>query len=277
MTENLKKLAIAWFNGPQDYNQGVELLQRVSRKGRVLNKMVRRGETRSSFEKLVYELNKVAGLKKIPVPQAKIDQKLIKVHPAEAKPGKAVKEKTEKKEEKTRYNLIGTREISSFPETIQRIVRENSKLFMLRGKSHATIKRLPEDNSKENMAKRIELMDEINKMSARLEVLFEAWKAYEDKGIEPDVKLLWPDQATQEQASEKKDPLTIEELKNLKKNIQSSITKDRNRLLYSKRAKPKDGKENPIPEGPKRTVLEKRIAKKENQISTIDKQIADLM
>ena len=67
---NIKEQITDWFNGPQDYNQGIALLQEVSKKNKVIGKLIRRGDTRDSFEKLVWELNKVTGLKKIPAPQA---------------------------------------------------------------------------------------------------------------------------------------------------------------------------------------------------------------
>jgi hypothetical protein len=66
-------------------------------------------------------------------------------------------------------------------------------------------------------------------------------------------------------------------MKTEKKNLQSSITKDRNLLLYGNKIKPKDGKEAPMPaDSPKRVKLEKRIARKEQEIKDLDMKIAKM-
>lgn len=44
--------------------------------------------------------------------------------------------------------------------------------------------------------------------------------------------------------------LSVEELRKAKSNAKSKITKARNMLLYSSESKPKDGKENPLPDCP---------------------------
>ena len=274
MAGDIKKQGIDWFNSPQDYDQGIELLQKTSKKQKVLGKLVKRGETRASFEKLVWELNKIAGLKKIPQPKTKVENRIIRRNPPAKAPEK--KKGSEKNgDDKPRFNLIGKRDIESFPTVIQKIVRENSTLYMMRGKKHAALTRLPEDDSKETQRARVDLMKEISGMSARLEVLFKAWKAYEESGTEPDVKVLWPEDGKPGEKTDKK-VLSVEDLKLLKKNVQSSITKDRNLLLYGSKIKPKDGIEKPMPAGPKRTKLEKRISKKEAEIIAFDQQIADL-
>ena len=54
--------------------------------------------------------------------------------------------------------------------------------------------------------------------------------------------------------------LSVEELKKAKSNAKSKITKAKNMLLYSSESKPKDGKENPLPDCPKRVRYEKKVA-----------------
>jgi hypothetical protein len=270
---NIKEQIINWFNSPQDYDQGVALLQEVSHKDKVIGKLIRRGGTKGSFEKLAWELNKTAGLKKIPAPQkgkTKDESRKTKV-----------KEKTslQRGDEsiKLKYNLIGDKDISSYPPEVNRLVKEYSSLYMQRGKKHAAIKRLPEDNHMETIAARVVLIKKIKKMSDRMEVLNSAFQGYDKEGFSLDQNFLWPEAkvaGTGKQATGS--PETIEELKAQKKNIQSSITKDRNLLAYGIKTKPKDGKGKPVPEGPKRTTLEKRIAKKEKAIKALDQRIADL-
>lgn len=268
--ENIKNEIIRWFNGPQDYTEGLRLLERISKKNKVISKLVRKGKTRSSVEKLTWELNKIAGLKKIPEAKRtgfiKPKKDLVK----KVVPGKD----SVPQDDKPTFNLIGKNDIEDYPPEVRRLVREYSGKFMLRGKKHAELRGKPEDNSPETVEARKALIDEIRVISDRTEQLYKAFKEYEDTGS-MDAVSLWP-----EDYKEKKDPdkkvLTVDELKVLKKNIQSSITKDRNQLLYGGKTKPKDGKGNPVPEGPKRTRLEKRVAKKEAEILALEQQIAEL-
>ncbi len=277
--EEVKKQIIAWFNSPQDYNQGMELLQKISRKNRVIGKLIKRGETRASFEKLTYELNKFAGLKKIPVPKAKVEARIVKKPLPALLPdnAKTVDLKPEKpKENKTNptMNLAGKLK-GDLSLVMQKVVKENSSLCMQRGKKHSALVKLADDNSDEAREKRVKLMDEIEKMTERIEVLFVAWTEYNEKKVEPDPDELWPEDSEKEQDQTIQD-MSVEDMKREKKNLQSSITKDRNLLLYGSKAKPEDGKEKPMPEkSPKRIKLEKRIAKKETLIADYDRKIAE--
>jgi hypothetical protein len=277
--EDIRKQIIKWFNGPQDYDQGIELLQRISRKSRVLGKLARRGETKTSFEKLTYELNKVAGLKKIPVPKAKMEAGLIKIplpplkpdQPEELKVAKPIKEKTTNPS----MNLAGKVKGDLSP-VMQRVVKENSALCMQRGKKHKALTSLPDDNSKEAMDERVKLMNDIEKMTSRIEVLFIAWEEYNKRGVDPDPDELWPEEGEKQEEKISIDSMDIEQLKREKKNLQASLAKDRNMLKYRSKTKPDDEKENPVPDGPKRKRLEKRIKEKEELILAIDNRIVDI-
>lgn len=283
--EDIKKEIIDWFNGPQDYDKGMELLQRVSKKNKVIGKMIKRGESRASFEKLIWELNKVAGLKKIPVPAAKLESGVVKVVAEEViKPKEDDKKGNEKKpEEGTMYSLIKGKDIDSYPQEIRRLVKESSSLYMQRGKKHSALMKLGDGNDAETVEKRSVIVSEIAKISDRLEILFNAFKAYEDGKVMPDVKVLWPEaEKTDAKGKTGADDSGItssvntEDLKALKKNLQSSIVKDKNLLAFGTKTKPKEGNGSAMPAGPKRTKLEKRIEKKEKQIKEIDQRIADL-
>jgi hypothetical protein len=271
---NIKEQIIDWFNGPQDYNQGIALLQEVSKKNKVIGKLIRRGDTRDSFEKLVWELNKVAGLKKIPASQ--VDKTKDKSIKTKEKTAQTPRQETDKST-KLKYNLIGDKDIDSYPPEVNRLVKEYSSLYMQRGKKHAALKRLGDGNDQETVTARQPLIADIKKMSDRMEVLNSAFQGYEKEGFSLDQNILWPEEKAAGNVQQAPGSMeTIEELKTKKKNIQSSITKDRNLLTYGGKTKPKDGKEKPVPAGPKRTTLEKRIARKEKEIADLDQRIADL-
>jgi hypothetical protein len=269
---NIKEQIINWFNGPQDYDQGIAFLQEVSRKNKVIAKLIRRGSTQGSFEKLVWELNKVAGLKKIPAPKAESPVKT-----ASAKKKKTIYDGQQIPEKKEKFNLIGDKSLDSYPPEVNRLVKEYSSLYMQRGKKHAAIKRLGDGNDQATIDARKPLIDEIRTMSNRMEILNEAFQAYENAGKQIDISQLWPEEKKEgDEQNNIKPSENIENLKSQKKNIQSSLTKDRNLLIYGSKTKPKDGKERQMPAGPKRTTLEKRIARKEKDIQDLDQRIADL-
>jgi hypothetical protein len=269
---NIKEQIIDWFNGPQDYDQGVDLLQEVSNKNKVIKKLLRRGETRDSLEKLVYELNKIAGFKKIPERKAAAAKKTSKTKPVKTeKPGSG---KIDEQEQK--FNLIGDKDIDSYPPETNRLVKEYSSLYNERGKKHGELKKLGDGNDQETIDKRKTFIDEIKTLSDRMEVLYKAFIDFEENGTPVNPEILWPEG---DQQSEQKDQVqtgSIEDLKTLKKNLQSSLTKDRNLLLYGIKTQPKNGNGKPMAAGPKRTILEKRVVKKEKEITVIDQQIADL-
>ena len=70
--------------------------------------------------------------------------------------------------------------------------------------------------------------------------------------------------------------LSVEELRKAKSNAKSKITKARNMLLYSSESKPKDGKENPLPDCPKRVKYEKKVAAQEALVEKIEYRLAEL-
>jgi hypothetical protein len=269
---DIKKQIIDWFNGPQDYDTGVILLEQVSRKNKVLSKLIRRGENRSSFEKLVWELNKVAGLKKIPEHKPADPRKMpVTKRVITVKSGQESDQADA--DPKLKFNLIKDKPLESYPPEVQRLVNEYSSLYMQRGKKHSALKKLGDGNDDETVAGRKKVIEEIKPISNRLEVLYESFHDFEEKGEPVDSAMLWPDPAAKTENVQTK---SIGELKTLKKNIQSSITKDKNMLLYSSKTKPANGKEKPYPAGPKRITLEKRIAKKEKEILDLDYRIAEL-
>jgi hypothetical protein len=277
---DLKKEIIDWFNGPQDYQEGILLLQEVSKKQKVLGKLIKRGDSKAATEKLKWELNKVAGLKKIPAPTEKkliLKTKLVKNAKGSATADDKKKGKTEASPDKVKLSLIGDKPIESYPDSVKHLVNEYSALYLERGVSHKALTKLGESNDEKSVADRKVLIDEIALKSDRMEILNEAFEEFEKDGTLPEEEKLWPDKKEDETAgsgAKSLEGIDVEKLKILKKNIQSSVTKDRNLLLYQVKTKGK--KENPMPTGPKRTTLEKRIAKKEAEIVKIDQQIADL-
>jgi hypothetical protein len=266
---DIKKSIQEWFNGPQDYEKGLELLQVVTKKSKVLGKLSR-GESKTRREKLVYELSKAIGLKKIPAPSiAKQGKISIKTGPGnnnkKEQPGKSVKPGP-------RFNLIGKDEtLDDYPVEIQKIVNEYSSLYMQRGKAHKKMVDLGDSNDADIVLRRKELVEKIKGQSERMEVLFEVFSGYKTDGVIL-TNILQPGKGKNGSGGSE----SIDDLKKMKKNIQASISKDRNQLKFQNKKRPEDGKESPMPDGPKRIRLEKRIKNKEDEIIAIDTRIANL-
>jgi hypothetical protein len=257
---DIKKRIQEWFSGPQDYAEGVDLLHEVSKKAKVIGKLSK-GESKTRREKLAYELSKFIGLKTIPAPNFARKSKPSK--------GKSVKETTGDSKYEARFNLIGKDEtIDDYPEEIKKVINEYSSLYMQRSKNHKKMLNLGDSNDDDIVIQRKDLADKIKEQSDRMESLFQTFTAYKNDGK---ISLGSHDDKTHE-----KGPESVEELKKLKKNLQASLAKDRNQLKYQNKTKPADGKDNPMPDGPKRIRLEKRVKSKEKEVIDLDTRIAKL-
>lgn len=257
---DIKTKIAEWFNSPQDYEEGLELLQETGiKRHKVLSKLMK-GSSKTRAEKLAYLLSKEIGLRAVPPPAAA----------GAKKPGKqeVVKEKqVQKKAEdpapqvSDRLSLIGkTESIDDYPEAVKKVILEYSSLYNERGIVHKDLRELGEDNDSDTVSERKELVEKIKSISGRLEELYVIFSDYKTKAIIPENKPA--------------DPLSVEDLKRLKKNLQASIVKDKNQLLYRSKTKPEDGEENPLPDGPRRIRLERRIKAKEKQIADLEMKIA---
>jgi hypothetical protein len=265
----IKKSIQEWFNGPQDYDKGIDLLQVVSKKAKVIGKLSK-GESKTRREKLAYELSKFIGLRTIPAPN------FTKPEVIKKKGGKGPKKdkviiKGGKYE--ARFNLIGKDEtIDDYPKEIKIVINEYSSLYMQRSKNHKKLTGLGDSNDAGIIDDRKKLADKIKDQSDRMELLHEIFKGFKKDGSIMS-NILSPKQKS---AGSGGSIESVEELKKLKKNLQASIAKDRNQLKYQNKTKPADGKGNLMPDGPKRIRLEKRVKSKEKEILELNTRLAKL-
>lgn len=268
---DINKKIRAWLEGSQDYEEGLDLLQEAGiKKHKVFGKLIK-GESKTRHEKLAYLLSKEIGLREIPKPGQKLQLPIKgKEKPAAKKEKEKGKEKQNDPEGKeSRLSLIGKEEdINDYPEEIKKVIIEYSKLYNDRSISHRKLRELGDSNEAEIVSKRKILGEEIKMESEKMEDLFKIFKEYKDTGNIQDEE--------EEEPGPEEEPKTIEEMKRLKKNLQASVVKDKNILLYRTKTKPAGGKENPLPDGPRRIRLEKRVKQKEVEIEKLDLQIAKL-
>lgn len=260
---NIKQTIARWLNGPQDYQEGLVILQEVTRKHKVLSKLMK-GESKTRAEKLAYMLSKEIGLKAVPKPTA--GQRAERKKPEPPKPEAGTPEEG-------RLSLIGKdSKLSDFPVEIQRVINDYSVLYRERGKMHKMLVSVGEDNNDVSCAQRADLASKIKETSEKMEAFFEAFDTYKKQGVIL-TKALYPEPGDKKEPDPQPDQ-SVEDMKRLKKNLQASLVKDRNLLLYRTKTKPDTGTENPLPESPKRIKLERRIKAKEKQIADLEMKIA---
>ncbi len=260
----IKKRITAWLYGPQDYQEGVSILQEISRKHKVVGKLLK-GESKTRAEKLAYMLSKELGLKTVPKPV---------FHNIKSKQTpKPEKPREEATPEEGRLSLIGKdAKLSDFPVEIQQVINDYSALYRERGKMHKMLVFIGDGNDDVSVSQRADLVGKIKDTSERMEEFFEAYDAFKKDGVILS-KSLYPDPDSKVPPDPGPDQ-SVEDMKRLKKNLQASLVKDRNLILYKTKTKPENGTENPLPAGPKRIKLEKRIKAKEKQIADLEMKIA---
>ncbi|HNX37481.1 MAG TPA: hypothetical protein PL124_05360 [Candidatus Cloacimonadota bacterium] len=257
-----------WLDSGQDYQEGLELLHEVGiKKHKVFGKLSK-GESKTRHEKLAYLLSKELGLREVPAPR-KIVKKQPATKPVLEKPKKETEKSPEEsgKEPESRYNLIGKDEdINDYPGEIKGIIIEYSNLYKERSITQKELLESGNSNEAAIVTKRAEIVSKISSNSERMEELYKAFRDFKETGKIPGGK----------ESDENVEVKSIEELKRLKKNLQASIVKDKNQLLYKTKTKPSSGKESPMPDGPRRFRLEKRVKQKEAEIERLDMEIAKL-
>lgn len=157
---------------------------------------------------------------------------------------------------------------ATYPPVINRIIAESSRLFNERAMLKKQQNAVPDENTDENKARRKELIGQIDDISVRLEVLYQAKAAYLEGGQMPEEKVLFP--PDQEAIAEETDKAKLLQKRN---NLRSQVTRARNMLEYQTQSKGKTL--NPMPKCPKRTELEKRIKGKEKEIADLEAKLKD--
>lgn len=260
---------IDWFSGGMNYNDGIKLLVSITGRPNVVHTFS--GYENSLSGKLCYEILKAskmadirnwkqvaAALKSGQPIETQIQS--VKVQPAT--PAAMPKIDAADKDIET---IDGPeKQLHEYPAIVRRIVHEYASVFQERSKLHFAMSEMPESNSESMMAKRAEIFDIVKASTVRLQQLYEAKLAYDKDGTLPDEKLLYPVVEKAKSYSE----LSAEEIKRIKKNLQTGNSKDQ-RLLDYQSAERKDEK-TPMPEGLKRKKLEMRILRRTKEIEKLD-------
>jgi hypothetical protein len=243
-----------WLSNNRDYHTGIALLQRYGKNKVLAATLSKPGKEKfeQNRKKLVYELQKITGSHARIVAAVVLPAKPVK-KPNPVLPQAPVQ----------LIPLINHKPITEYPETIRRIKHEYSELYNRRSIKHKAMGDVPTENSPANMDARAKLLGEIKLITSRMEELYRHLEAYEKTGVIPDAAILWPKPPEPEQLPDDADKLRL-----MKKNLQTSNTKDRNLLEYQQQKKA-DTPAN-MPDGPKRKMIEGRIKAREKMIEKID-------
>lgn len=249
MEEKVKK----WLAEGCDFEAGLVLLASTGSRHKQLVKTMS-GRAHRYAVKLKYELMKEAGLKSVSLDLSATPITTTAAPVTLVKGTKPAKNETPDKTGKT------------LPKAVEDLIKIYSDAFKTRAILHEQMGEMPTENTPDLVSRRKRLVEEIARLTAIVETGHKAKEDFYVNGIVPDVEKLFA--APAPAAAEKELPADVDELKKMKKNLQSANTKDQFMLDY--RQKTKGERENPLPVGPKRAKLEGRIAEREEKIKLID-------
>lgn len=272
-----KETVIEWVRSGMDYNKGVALLVQVTGQKYYTGMFVGKHPTMAS--KLAYELLKNSGAATLANWKDFIAETCGK--PFVSCDRNPTLQRVEKFKAVTTFSCppdvplsvvtesIETKPLEEYPKVIRRLILEYAELFQERSKLHNAMCLMPDTNAETVCSKRVEIFGLIKSLSSRLEILWTAKDAFDNKGTLPNVKELYPEiDAAAAVPVSKYAAMGAEELKRQKKNLQTGNSKDQTILDYQ-------GNENhdvktPMPNGPKRMKIEMRIAERNKQIEEIE-------
>ena len=265
---------LKWWHGSRNYQQGIMLLARFCKNKVLIHTLMKPGKEKfkPAISKLYYELPKAVGLNWLKMPAL---PEGAATEPEQKKPPVIIPTLSgnivlENNSDKKHIPIISDKPLDDYPKVIRRLKYEYSTLYKQRSISHKKMVGIAEANSQHNITARADLFTEIKAISTKMDYLYAFIGEYEKNGTIPLEEVVWPPEPEKEKL-----PDDVDELRKKKKNLQWSVSRDKNRLLYQQRTKGKNKK--PMPEGPKRKGYELKIKKREKQILEISNKIVDLL
>lgn len=248
----------SWIESDHNYQEGVRLFAQYSR-NTVLKRIFPNKEARYA-NKLAYELGKLIARRPVELPKKLPNQK--------PSPLKSSPERENNENFESLFLASGS---PGQPKVIRRIISEFSELYKQRSIAHNQMKRLPPDNRPENVEARRGLVGQIACHSERMDELYAVHKSWTETQVLPEEHILFPATAKPEPVPQEE---AVKELIRVRLNLMKSLNSDLNQLNYQSNRKQPVG--NPMPGGPKRDLLEKRIKAKQKKIDDLKLQIHGL-
>lgn len=293
MKENYSEFrnkACDWLNSrKKDYSAGVQLLIEYGYKKNVMRELQRKGERPHTLEKLTYEMRQFVYLWSNPESPEHADI---------TDPEKTEVRDTDRDTETPGLKpqlIIGSdvQENESYPVVINKLIRILQAYYQKRSILHGLLSEVPDTNDAPDVEKRLDILKEINIKSTVMDYIYPFIREYKENGTIPDetaiaaeieritqLTITEPGDTSNDQGDANTDPAdetlpdNVEELKKLKKALQTKKSKANNRLLYQNDKKQE--KENPLPPCPDRAKYEAQIAAIDKKVEEIDYKIVEL-
>lgn len=267
---NKKQLVQNWKIKGSNYLEGCSLLLMIDPRNRFHGFLKGSPDFKDRRNKLEYELKKASGITVLKALKAERNQAVNK--PPKARPPRQLVNmqshsdqmidimNADKSPKKPKPGDV-------VPEVIQDCKNLYSSLYKERSKIYESRTALGFDNTADLVDKRKTLTEQITDLSGKMELLYETISTWENTGRLPENNI----SSSLICANDEPLPNSVDELKKLKKNLQTNNTKDRNRLNYQTASSKQ--RKTPMPDGPKKVKIEKRIADREQRISDINEKL----
>lgn len=261
-----REKAIRWIDDPKrPFAKGLAILQESGYKPVATANVAKRGErndfARAKLTALMYELIRLwhdpemAGQDESPEP-----------------------EEIQDPEQRSVEEVNSICDSQGYPESVRRAIHEFYALMNERRETHAKAAAI-EGNDPERVAERAALLDRVERISIRMDELWAAKQAFERDNTLPPDGLFNPAKedgtdTDNTDTGEIPEEATVEELKRIRKNLGTKLTRTRNMLEF--RQATKADQPDPMPEGPRRAKYEKKAANLAAAIEKVEYRIVEL-
>ena len=271
VSKQKREEAINWLNSKsRAFEEGVAILEESGYKPGVVRRLKTIGETPVNREHLVENIRQYLRHLGQDVEDTDADMGVINGE----EPQVLESENDGQDSLITLADKIEAGEKEDFDAKCGELLITYAKAFRQREQCHRMLLEVPEDNTEENVAKRKEISDDIDRLTDKLERIYPLIKNYIDNGVVPSYEET--NEADEENTTDDKtadlDALTKDELKRMLKSAKTKILRKTNMLLYQQETKAEQ--ENPLPECPKRTKYETAIAELQKDVEQLEYAIA---
>lgn len=271
VSKQKREEAINWLNSKsRAFTEGVAILEESGYKPGVVRRLKTIGETPVNREHLVENIRQYLRHLGQEVEDTDADMGVINGE----EPQVLESENDGQDSLITLADKIEAGEKEDFDAKCGELLITYAKAFRQREQCHRMLLEVPEDNTEENVAKRKEISDDIDRLTDKLERIYPLIKNYIDNGVVPSYEET--NEADEEITTDDKtadlDALTKDELKRMLKSAKTKILRKTNMLLYQQETKAEQ--ENPLPECPKRTKYETAIAELQKDVEQLEYAIA---
>lgn len=173
-----------------------------------------------------------------------------------------------------------TEQFKAMPEVMQLVVKAYADAYKQRAKLARQRQEIGEANDEKSVARRKEIGEEMEHLTAYMDALAPIKEAYDKEGTVPDRETFENIAGSIEQPKTDDDTdaetdyktMDTEKLRTRRKSLTDQITRKENQLLYQSNSK--QSAENPMPESPKRVKLLKQIENLKAERSKIEYELA---